>query len=280
MSNQNSKPTMTADASYLSVFLSYGGPDEDIARRFYHSLREAGVDVFFFPEHATPGERLHRSMSDGVNAYDRVLLLCSASSLSRSGVLNELEQVLAREATEGGAELLIPIALDDYVFTGWSPERSDLARQVRDRVAVDFRSSLSNKSAFSRQFERLLGALETEKASQGRKLDAVVPRSPPSGLAAVEALQEKTHFLWSGLLELPPYREEVIEEMLESTVKSTRGDLEDLRQLGLLSYRVIKDRDATDSREAVYVCHVSNITPQLRNLIQLVAEQHATPMRL
>ena len=148
----------SAPESFASIFLSYGGPDEVFARRLYRELVACGVTVFFFPESATPGQRLHRTMSEGIHEYDRALLLCSRNSLNRPGVLNELEQILAREAREGGAELLIPALLDDFAFTEWSPERPDLARQVRDRVAADFRNA-DGEAEFANQFARLLTAL-------------------------------------------------------------------------------------------------------------------------
>lgn len=146
-------------AEYHSVFLSYGGPDEETARILYERLTEQGVDVFFFPQSAVPGQRLHRTMSDGVNSHDRVVLLCSERSLGRPGVLNELDQVLAREAQEGGTELLIPIALDAFVYAGWRPEREDLARQVSQRVIADFRDCRTDPEALTRGLAKLLAAL-------------------------------------------------------------------------------------------------------------------------
>lgn len=141
-----------------SAFISYGGPDDEFARKLYHALKDKGVEVFFFPESATPGEKLHRTMSQAVHDYDRVLLICSCASLVRPGVLNELEQVLSREAREGGAELLMPVLLDDFALAEWAPERADLARQVRDRVAADFRK-YSIDSEFTKQLDRVLLAL-------------------------------------------------------------------------------------------------------------------------
>ncbi|THI87154.1 MAG: toll/interleukin-1 receptor domain-containing protein [Nitrospira sp. CG24A] len=144
-----------------SVFISYGGPDDAFARKLYHALKDKGVEVFFFPESATPGDKLHRTMSQAVYDYDRVLLICSRSSLVRPGVLNELEQVLSREAREGGAELLMPVLLDDFALAEWVPERADLARQVCDRVAADFRNA-SIDSEFVKQLDRVLVALNCE----------------------------------------------------------------------------------------------------------------------
>lgn len=119
---------------HKTVFISYGGPDEIAAVKINNALKSKGVKTWFFPDDADPGAKLHRVMHDGINEYDRVLLLCSKESLARSGVLNELERVLEREAREGGSEILIPVALDDYVYGNWAPDRSDLASQIRSRV--------------------------------------------------------------------------------------------------------------------------------------------------
>lgn len=44
---------------YLSAFISYGAPDESIARRIYDELLLAGVRCFFLPFSAVPGVRLY-----------------------------------------------------------------------------------------------------------------------------------------------------------------------------------------------------------------------------
>jgi transcriptional regulator with XRE-family HTH domain len=144
---------------YHSVFISYGGPDETIARQFYNFLKSKGVGCFFFPETAIPGKRLHRTMSDGINNYDRILLLCSTHSLKRKGVLNEIEQVLIREAAEGGSELLIPITLDDFVFTGWRPSKPDIARQLKARVVADFRKAKRSQRGFKAEMRKIMKTL-------------------------------------------------------------------------------------------------------------------------
>jgi CheY-like chemotaxis protein len=148
-----------ASAALHTVFLSYGGPDEAIAKAVYDALTARGAEVFFFPESAVPGQRLHRTMSEGIRHYDRVVLLCSSQSLGRPGVLNEIEQVLTKEAAVGGAELLIPITLDDFVFSTWSPPRADLASQVRTRVIADFRNRQPYTSAFDEAIGRVIAAI-------------------------------------------------------------------------------------------------------------------------
>lgn len=144
---------------YYSVFISYGGPDEAFALRLYDALRARGVEVFIFARHAQPGMKLYEVMSRYVNEYERVLLICSRDSLVRPGVANELDEVLRREAREGGSSVLLPVALDDYVFSQWTPVEETLARAVRDRVVGDFRGAIESNSVFSLQFERLMSAL-------------------------------------------------------------------------------------------------------------------------
>lgn len=110
-----------------SVFISYGAPDEAFAARLNRALLAEGVRTYFFKEDAEPGQKLHRLMRTGVNTHDRVILICSEASLKRPGLLNELEETLQRESREGGQSYLVPVRVDDFVFTsGWSQDRPDL----------------------------------------------------------------------------------------------------------------------------------------------------------
>lgn len=143
-----------------SIFLSYGGPDESFARKIFDALQRSGVPTFFFAEHAEPGEKLHRLMRNKVNEQDRVILICSKNSLDRKGVLNEIEEVLTREAHDGGASYLIPIRLDGYVFDGWHPPNADIAIAVRARVVANFEGTDGDPSKFDAALQRLLGALK------------------------------------------------------------------------------------------------------------------------
>jgi hypothetical protein len=143
-----------------STFISYGSPDEPFARKLYEALHRAGVTTFFFAEHAVPGDKLHRMMRRGVNEHDRVILVCSHASLDRKGVLNEIEETLARESRDGGVAYLVPIRLDDYVFSGWSPPNPDAAQAVRDRVVADFEGADVDPAKFDTGLHRLMAALK------------------------------------------------------------------------------------------------------------------------
>jgi len=142
-----------------STFISYGGPDEAFAWKLNDALQKRGVTTFFFKEHATPGDKLHRVMRKGVNEHDRTILICSESSLQRAGLLNELEETLAREARDGGRPYLIPVRLDDYVINGWKPKDPDVAQAVRDRVIADFRDH-EDPARFDAELAKLINALK------------------------------------------------------------------------------------------------------------------------
>jgi hypothetical protein len=144
---------------YNCLFISYGSPDEGIASTINAYLNGHGVNTWFFPKDSLPGEKLHRVMFEGVNNYDKVLLLCSKNSLDRPGVLNELERVLEREAKEGGSSILIPITLDNYVFTDWHPVNKDLAEQIRSRVITKFPNCGINSKEFIEAATKLFNAL-------------------------------------------------------------------------------------------------------------------------
>jgi uncharacterized protein YjbI with pentapeptide repeats len=134
-----------------STFISYGTPNVKFATKLRDNLRRNGVDTFFFASDAVPGQRLPDMMRKGVNSYDRVIVVCSASSLRRPGVRNEITEAIAREARDGGASYLVPVALDNAIF-----ELDDeLALILRGRVVADFRK----KKDYAIALQQLLRAL-------------------------------------------------------------------------------------------------------------------------
>ena len=143
---------------HKTLFISYGGEDENVVTQLNKKIKAQGINTWFFPDDAPSGDKLHRVMHDGVNNYDRVLLVCSKSSLGRSGVLNEIERVLEREAKEGGADILLPVTLDDYVYSEWSPTRKDIADQVRSRVIT--RLNINDDTELEKSVSRIVKVLK------------------------------------------------------------------------------------------------------------------------
>ena len=150
---------------FQSAFISYGGPDEAFATELNNTLNGFGIKTWFFPIHSVPGDKLHRMMFAGINNHEKVVLICSKTSLTRPGVLNEIERVLEREAAEGGSAILIPVTVDDFVFTSWAPaDKKDLEMQLRSRVVVKLnRDSLADPN--DKDLTRLRLALSRSRGS-------------------------------------------------------------------------------------------------------------------
>lgn len=184
----------------VNAFLSYGGPDETFARELARHLEGAGVTTFFFPISAQLGRRLHHVMRDGVQSADRILLLCSKQSLDRPGVLNEIEEALSREASEGGRALLIPIALDDYVFNEWSPREPGLAIALRQRVIANFKNIDLSGLHESDQFKLLLHAINADFASLPLKYSSFMNVTDIMGRRAIWTIS-KSHLVNMGTID-------------------------------------------------------------------------------
>lgn len=140
------------------VFISYGSPDVNFAKKLKNDLNKSGVNTWFFEDDADFGQKLHQMMRENINKYDRILLICSQESLLRPGVLNEIEQTLSREAREGGSSRIIPINLDNYIFSN-SFKATDISQEILDRVAANF----TNKLDYDIQFNKLLRTLRINK---------------------------------------------------------------------------------------------------------------------
>lgn len=156
-------PDSPAAKRSQSVLISYGGPDESFASRLNAALKSHGVRTWFFPDDALPGEKLHRVMHKGIHEHERMLLICSRASLDRHGVLNEIEKALEREAAEGGTTVLLPIRLDDYLFSDWNPTRSDLKEALRVRVIADFKDAPPGSDKFNSEIRKILKVLQLGK---------------------------------------------------------------------------------------------------------------------
>ncbi len=148
---------------YHSVFISYGGPDREAARRLNLALSQAGVETYFFPEDTVPGHRIETEMRDGVEAHDRTLLLCSTNSVGRPGWQFEAYHAFKLEENDKLTRL-IPIALDQGLW-GWQPgpEHENLKTQILNRAYADFTNCSDDHDAFNEALGQLLKGLIKSK---------------------------------------------------------------------------------------------------------------------
>jgi hypothetical protein len=149
---------------YRTVFISYGGPDEPVARRFHDALLRSGVTTYFYKEDAVPGRIIDDEMKTQIRNYDHVLLICSRSAPERPGWRFEMEQALQREENEGQGKVLLPVSIDDCVNAD-SPWKTDpLLNTLCHRDVTPFQGTLDDPDQFNKSLGRILKRLDTRQA--------------------------------------------------------------------------------------------------------------------
>jgi uncharacterized protein YjbI with pentapeptide repeats len=144
-----------------SCFISYCGADELFAKRLRDALNRNGVQYWYAPEHATWGRALVDQITEGISSVDRVILICSESSLEDSDWVNfELaktveEENKRRSEKRANWRMAFPIQIDPY-FSSWNHKLSPRMHEV---LAGDFRGAKSGKK-FEAAVKRLLDGLQ------------------------------------------------------------------------------------------------------------------------
>ncbi len=104
-------------------------------------------------------------MDRGIKLWDRLLLVCSRNSLSPTTgwwVEQELERALDKERQFRGSgyqiRTIIPITLDDYVFTKWC---SRYRATILERKIADFQNS--DSQVYAESLSQLVIALDKDR---------------------------------------------------------------------------------------------------------------------
>jgi len=161
----------------MRLFISYGEPDRAFAEAAERALTTLGLDVFLFSRSPSTGKKLYRIMHDEVTQADFVLLICSAASLKRAGVRNEIEEALQEEARRGGETVLVPLTLDDHVYRKWKPSYAGHAAAVKARTIGDFRNIGPRSVKFSQKMLLLKDELaKISPRSENRRSSIKVER--------------------------------------------------------------------------------------------------------
>lgn len=150
---------------YYSIFISHSSMDKAFCRRLYRDLQSLGIRCWLDEKQLMPGDSILGGIDRGIKNWDRLLLVCSQNSLcpvSGWWIEQELERALAkeRELRRTGKEIgtLIPVTIDDYVFTEWS---GHYRSTVIERNIGDFRD-LSIES-YTESLRKLVSALDRSR---------------------------------------------------------------------------------------------------------------------
>jgi len=150
---------------FFSCFISYSHDDAEFVHRLYDALQSQGIRCWLDEIELAPGDDFYEAIDIGVNTFDKFILCCSKSSLEKSlWVDRELDKALQKEEQlfrERGkkAFVLIPLMIDDYVFTGWQGGKKSV---VLSRFIGDF-TQWQTSSRFDKEFKKLLRALRPSR---------------------------------------------------------------------------------------------------------------------
>lgn len=147
---------------FYKSFISFTEADDSFSEKLYNDLQAKGVRCWRWKEDAKWGRSLIRSIDEAVRIYDKLIVICSEQSLNSPAVIREIERALqkeddlVRQGQEG--EVLFPIRLDDYIFTGWQHHRK---ADVTAKNVGDFRK-WKQHDYYQKAIDRLLHDLKAE----------------------------------------------------------------------------------------------------------------------
>ena len=112
--------------TYYTCFISYGEPNRQFAERLNHDLVARGVSCWQFSMDATPGATTWREITKTRRGVEKMIVLCSAQSLIRHSLLNEIEDQIDEDPDK-----IVPVSLDN----DWKDDGFHVARDGRDLKA-------------------------------------------------------------------------------------------------------------------------------------------------
>jgi hypothetical protein len=153
---------------FYSGFISYNHEDKVFARRLHDALQGKGIRCWRDEHELRPGDPLHESVNQAIRTRDKLILCCSRTSLNSWWVDTEVKAAFEEERRrphEQGKPIrvLIPLDLDGYIFS--KDCTYDLSGAIKTRLVGDFVGWEHDNAKFEAQFEQVVEAMQTGRAS-------------------------------------------------------------------------------------------------------------------
>jgi uncharacterized protein YjbI with pentapeptide repeats len=147
-------PKIFASIRFYSCFIAYGEPNKAFAERIKKDLVARGLSCWVYSLDYTPGERTWPEIIQKRREADRMIVLCSAASLLRDGVLKEIEEQIDEDP-----EKILPVSLDNiWKEPAFAVKRGsrDMKQFLLDHNYADF----SDEAKYNQALCRLLSGLK------------------------------------------------------------------------------------------------------------------------
>jgi hypothetical protein len=156
------RATHTSGKHFVSCFLSYSHRDEAFASTLASRLREEGVEVWYAADNIRPGEKIHESVLNAIEQFDRLIVVLSRDAIASPWVQSEIRRARRREVRDQ-VRMLFPVSLMPFSeLQDWelfdADLGQDLARELREYLIPDF-ADWRNPTAFDHQVRSLLSGL-------------------------------------------------------------------------------------------------------------------------
>jgi hypothetical protein len=152
---------------FYSCFISYSTVDEEFASRLHNDFETARIRCWKWDHDARTGRSLWGEIDETIRTYDKLVLVASKSSLESPAVNREIERAIVQEderlklkkkgSKNVDADVLFPIAIDDYIFTKWKHERKI---DVRKKVIANAKGWDSDAGIYGRVRDKLIRDLK------------------------------------------------------------------------------------------------------------------------
>lgn len=167
-------PSMLEEAiQFYSCFISYSHADKEFAKRLHDRLQGEGIRCWLDEHQLNPGDKLHSTIYEAIRLYDKVILCCSETSLKSWWVEKEFENVIAKEE-DFHEPLLIPVALDNYLFEQSADEW--FIGEIRKKRLVQSFENWKDHDAFEAAFAKVVKALRTDGGKPPPPTPKLTPR--------------------------------------------------------------------------------------------------------
>lgn len=135
---------------FYSCFISYSSQDKEFAERLYVDLQANRIRCWFAPENLRIGDKMWDAIDRAVRLHDKLLLICSKTSVESEWVEDEVMKAFAEER-ERKTVVLFPIRIDNAVMETDEP----WAIKIRNSRHIGDFCNWKDNITYCKAFERL-----------------------------------------------------------------------------------------------------------------------------